>query len=826
MAIRAIVILVLCFFSNNILAQQNVPRSSGEILHALKKFEVTGRALYLAAHPDDENTRLITYLANEDKVSTAYLSLTRGDGGQNLIGTEQSSLLGVIRTQELLEARKIDGGKQYFTRAVDFGYSKSPDETLELWDRNEVLSDVVWVIRKFQPDIIINRFPPDNKAGHGHHSASAILAAEAFHLAADSTSFPDQLKYVDVWQPSRMYFNSSSWWIKNLAELADTSSDYIKVDVGKYNALLGKWYTELAAESRSMHKSQGFGSARLKGSTTEYLQHVTGDKVENNLWEGIDITWNRIPGAAAIESLISKAIASYNFENPAEIVPRLIEIYSEVEKLDFPQKSERLEDLKGIIKGALGLHLEAISKEAKTTPGKEIELQIMALNQSDRKLVFKQLSASNIDSTLNKTLGRNKTHAISLQIKIPENTNFTQPYWLASDYSTMFDVSDQEEIGKAQNNAALQAVFTLEIEGKTFEFFENIEYRWVDRVEGEKQKPISISPPITINLDKPVYLSVNGASNEIKVLVKNHFGQTDAEVELQLPDSWKVSPKSSKVSFEKIGEIQEIIFEVSPGKKAMNGSINAQVKVGNAVYNQSEILIDHKHIDQQVLFPKASAPISSFNLESDVQKVAYFMGAGDKVPDALKLLNIDVDLLESAKIPTYKLSDYDCIVLGIRALNSDKILAEYYLFLLDYVKDGGTLIVQYLTNRDIIVDGVGPFPLSISRDRVTVEQAKATMLLPEHTALNYPNKIDNSDFDNWVQERGLYFGGERDDAYQALISWNDPGESPKDGALLVANYGKGVFVYTGISFFRQLPAGVPGAYRIFVNLINLKQSKS
>ena len=344
--------------------------NASEIKLALNKLNTLGSVLYVAAHPDDENTRLIAYMANERLVRTGYLSLTRGDGGQNLIGTEKGPLMGVVRTQELLEARKVDGGEQFFTRAVDFGYSKTPEETFIKWDKQAVLADVVWAIRKFKPDVMITRFPPTSKAGHGHHTASAILAAEAFDLAGDKNAFPEQLTYTTVWQPKRLLLNASTWWDKELPQKAkDNPTEYTTVDIGTYNTLLGKSYGEIAAESRTMHKSQGFGSAKQRGSKLEYLKLLKGEPFKTDVLDGVNLSWKTVNGGEAIEKLLTKAITNFNAEQPELIVPTLLEAHQLLNKLPDSNKWKwiKLSKIRTVIANCAGLFVEVTANDYSTS---------------------------------------------------------------------------------------------------------------------------------------------------------------------------------------------------------------------------------------------------------------------------------------------------------------------------------------------------------------------------------------------------------------------------------------------------------------------------
>ncbi len=431
--------LVLSFWVPIALIAQPTKPSASDIQLELKKLYSLGSVLYLAAHPDDENTRLIAYLENEALLNTAYLSVTRGDGGQNLIGPEIKEMLGVIRTQELLQARKIDGGQQFFTRAIDFGYSKNPEETLKIWDKEKVLSDVVWVIRKFQPEIIITRFPSDGRGRHGHHTASAMLAEEAFDAAADPDRFPEQLEFVRPWQVKSLLFNTS-WWFYGSPENFN-SDGMIAIDVGAYNPLLGKSYTEIAAESRSMHKSQGFGSSGTRGAEFEYLEFVKGAKIAESYFKQPIMNWEEIEGGAAIGSLLYKAYEAFNPEQPSVVVPILIEADQMLVNLkDQYWRQVKRKQLKKLLQAALGLYLEAATTEMSATPGETIKIKLEATNRSDVPVVLNSIDAAVIEIQANgMELGNNQRFEKELTIDIPRrSTIFTT--LLVEIYRKLWDV--------------------------------------------------------------------------------------------------------------------------------------------------------------------------------------------------------------------------------------------------------------------------------------------------------------------------------------------------------------------------------------------------
>jgi LmbE family N-acetylglucosaminyl deacetylase len=814
MRIATITLLVLMSFSA--LAQKQM--NASEIKLALNKLNTLGSVLYIAAHPDDENTRLIAYMANERMVRTGYLSLTRGDGGQNLIGTEKGPLMGIVRTQELLEARKVDGGEQLFTRAVDFGYSKTPEETFIKWDKQEVLADVVWAIRKFKPDVIITRFPPTSDAGHGHHTASAILAEEAFDLAGDPKAFPKQLEYTSVWQPKRLFLNASTWWDKELPEKAKANpTEYTTIDIGTYNTLLGKSYGEIAAESRTMHKSQGFGSAKQRGSKLEYLKLIKGESFKNDAFDGIDLTWGKVENGEEIETLISKAITNFNTEKPELIVPTLIKAYLLIDKLPDNNKTKwiKLSNIRSVISNCAGLFIEVTANDYSTSIGNQIELTTTLINRSDLNIKVESIKYDEVDTLINSTLANNVPLSFKSKIECPKHLNdrSTNPYWLNDPFEGLYTVPTLGIVGIPQNSSAFPVYITLKINNTYFPVISKITYKWTDRVKGEIYRPFFYAPQVTANIADPVYVFSNSEPKDIRVTVKGHQANTKGNIVLKLPKGWKSEPASIDYNFKNKNEEKVLIFSVTPSQKESTGNI----EIENV---KSLISIEYDHIQTQTLLPEASAKAVRLNVAIKGKTIGYIKGAGDEVPTALEQLGYRVVMLDENSLKNDDLSQYDAIVAGIRTYNTNKYMANVYDRLMKYVENGGNYVVQYNTNRRVDTKTMAPFPLALSRDRVTEEDAAVTRLAPQHLILNSPNKITDKDFENWVQERGLYFPNEWDEKYTPILGWNDTNESMKSGALLVANHGKGSFIYTGISFFRELPAGVPGAFKLFANIIS------
>ncbi|OKL39815.1 PIG-L family deacetylase [Pontibacter flavimaris] len=808
-----------------LLAQAPEKPSAAKVLQDLQKLNVLGSVLYVAAHPDDENTRLIAHLANEKLYNTAYLSITRGDGGQNLIGPEISENLGIIRTQELLQARRIDGGQQFFTRANDFGYSKTPEETFTIWNREQVLADMVWVIRNFRPDVMITRFPPDERAGHGQHSASAILAEEAFKAAADPKRFPEQLRHVEVWQPKRLLWNTGVWSFKSQEEFEKYGKELLKIDVGGYNPLLGESYGEVAARSRSMHKSQGFGAGGARGTSIEYLQHTAGEKAQQELFESINTTWSRVKGGEKVQQLLRKAIDTYNPTRPADVVPALLAARKALQQLpDSPWKHTKTLELEQVLQQAMGLYLEVTANDYAAAPGQPVQLQVEAINRSEVPVTLQRVKYdfASSDTTLNISLKNNEPLKYGTRKTLPQGMAYTQPYWLREKGTLgMFAVQEQQLVGKPENEPAAQATFTLQVAGEPLQVQVPVVYKRTDPVDGEVYRPFVVTPPVFVNLREQVLMFANGEPKQVQVLVKSGKESIKGDLKLDLPKGWRSEPASVPFNLETKGAEQSINFMVYPPKKQEEAQLKAVATVEGKAYTLGLNEINYKHIPAQVTFPEAVARVVKLDLQKQGDKVAYLMGAGDDIPASLQQIGYNVTLLKDGDIRLNYLQQFDAVILGVRAYNTVDRLRHYQPTLLEYVKQGGNLIVQYNTSHALVMPNVGPYPLQLSRERVAVEDAAVRLLAPNHPVLNSPNKITQKDFEGWVQERGLYFPNEWSKEYTAILSSNDPGEPARDGGLLVAKYGEGHYVYTGYSFFRELPAGVAGAYRLFANLISL-----
>jgi LmbE family N-acetylglucosaminyl deacetylase len=823
--------IVFLFFVQLLFAQQPQKPNAVEIYHQIQKLNFLGSVLYIAAHPDDENTRLISYFSNEQKARTAYLSLTRGDGGQNLIGPELRELLGVIRTQELIEARKIDGGEQFFSTANDFGYSKNPDETLQIWDKEKVLSDVIYIIRKFQPDIIINRFDARTPGTtHGHHTSSAILSVEAFDKANDASICTNQLDLVSLWQPKRLFYNTS-WWFygsKENFEKADKSS-LIPLQIGVYYPSLGKSNQEIAALSRSKHQSQGFGTTGTRGEELEYLEFIKGNpqKDKTNFFEGIDTSWNRIQGGKAIGELLSKVEKNFDFKNPASSIPDLVKAYSMIQNVEETHwKPIKSEEIKKIIAACSGLYVEATANEAEATPGSQLKITCEVINRSEIPMQLTAVNSfptSNTDSPFQVIdLKNNISRNLTLELTFPENSNYTTPYWLINQQTLgMYQVSDQSKIGIPDSIRDTKVTFNILVQGVVIPFEKTVVYKKNDDVKGETYRPFDIVPIVSTSILNKVIIFSKEKTKTVGVTITAGKDKISGTAELKLPENWEITPKSIPFAFDKKGEDKTVFFQITAPKNADEATLKSIAIIDGKTYEKEQFNINYNHISRQQVLKSSEAKCIKLDLKTGDEKIAYIMGAGDEIPKSLTEMGYDVSMISPDAISPEKLKPFQVVITGIRAYNTLKTLAFKQSILFNFVKEGHTMIVQYNTTGDLVTTEIAPFPLKLSRDRVTDENAEVTFLEPNHSILNYPNKITKKDFEGWKQEQGLYYPNEWDKAFTPILASNDKGETPKKGALLAAKYGKGNYIYTSLSFFRELPEGVSGAFRLMANLISI-----
>lgn len=792
---------------------------AGEIRRAIERLNVVGSVLYVAAHPDDENTRLISWLVGHKGLQAAYLSMTRGGGGQNLIGKEQAELLGVVRTGELLEARKIDGGAQYFSRMRDFGYSKSAPETIRVWGHEAALSDVVQVIRIVRPDVVIARFATKGR-NHGHHTASAILAGEAFRAAADPQRFKNL--GLNSWQADRLLHNRSHWRMKPSTD----KSGFLKLDVGTFDPLIGQSYGEVSAVSRSMHKSQGFGTSPSIGPQMEYFSPLAGTSLKpgDDVFKGLNLTWSRFSKTAGLTKAIAQAAQAFDPAAPHKVLPKLTEIRSRLLKVSNGHWREiKLRELDRIIVSCAGLWLTARSKKAVVSPGTQLPVELTAVNRSKAKVRLRSTTVGS-QSVGGTVLKEHRVWVKRVDLQIAKESKVSGPHWLRqTPTSANYLIAEVKNRVIADDKPVLSVVFNLEIEGATLRVSRPIEHAWTDAVAGERVHPVEVLPPVTATPDRPVLMVPVGGRATARIFLRSDTARSGA-VELQLPKGLTLT--SNRLSFALSAAKPEQVVEVtvSAEDRAQAGALAASIRLDDQVWRSALNTIDYPHLPRRRVLRTSELRIVPVVLDrGGINRIGYLSGSGDAVADSLRSVGYSVEQIDVNTVVSAKLGRFQAVVMGIRAYNKHPRLLALHGQLMAYVAQGGKLIVQYNTNNHFnpLNGPMGPKPFHISRLRVTDETATMTALDPQHAALTKPNRLGPADFAGWVQERGLYFADTWDPFYTPVFSASDPGERPVKGGLLVARHEKGVFVYTGISFFRQLPAGVAGAYRLFANMLAL-----
>ena len=814
--------------SVQVIAQTYQTYNSADIYQQMKKLNVLGSVLYIAAHPDDENNTFLPFLAKEKLYRTAYLSLTRGDGGQNLIGPEQGIELGMIRTQELLAARRQDGAEQFFTRAYECGYSKSVTEALRIWDKEKILSDAVWIIRQYQPDIIINRFPPDARAGHGHHAASAVIGTEAFAAAADPKRFPEQFAYgVKPWHAKRIVWNSYNFG----GNMNTTSAEQFSFDISGFNPMLGKSYGEIGAEARSMHKSQGEGRPRRRGTSLEYFSPVAGDPPKSDLMDGIDISWSRIEGGKAIQEQIKKLIGQFNFEQPDASVPALVKLYTAMQALpESNWKTKKMQEVQQLVEACSAIFAEVTTQQEYAVQGETVTANFFFNKRKPVQATLKSIQLANIDSAFSLSLPFNQNIQFAKTIPVPANQKISQPYWL--EYPKLegsFDVRDQRLIGKAENDPSFPAKWVINIEGVDFTFNRAIQYKYVDLVKGELYQPLAVLPAAEANFTRENLVSMNGKKITAGVqLLQRGKNKINPSIQLTGLQQFSSGGSTPAAGWDENARINTLL-------NAPTSTINQREEISlqpstSDVYAGSTRIIAYDHIPTITYFSPAKTNLIALSVKTTGKKIGYIPGAGDKIPAALEQLGYEVVVLSEADIQMPNLQQFDAIITGIRAYNINEYLTNKNEVFNRYIEAGGHLIIQYMKSNLVGLKRItaGPYPFQVnSGSRVTEENATVNFLQPAHPLLNYPNTITRADFDGWVQERSTYHAEQVDSHFVSLLQMADTGEKPaaSGGSLITAPYGKGNITYVGLVLFRQLPAGNPGAYRILANLLALPTNK-
>jgi LmbE family N-acetylglucosaminyl deacetylase len=798
------------------------------LLEDLRSFREMGSVLHIAAHPDDENTQLIVYLARGRHYRTAYLSLTRGDGGQNVIGPEFFEELGVIRTQELLAARRLDGGRQFFTRAIDFGFSKSPGETLRIWDRQQVLADIVRIIRTFRPDVLITRFSPQG-GGHGHHTASAVLALEAFKLAGDSKAFPEQLKELTPWQPRRILQNGGGPG-RGGGGRGGAGAGSVRMEIDGNDPVSGQPLGTIAGRSRAMHKSQGFGNfggggRGGGGARTESFSLLGGEPATKDILDGVDTTWGRVPGGALIGTQADAIIAQFNPKDPAASVPALLALRTRLAGVAGDRVvDEKRRLLDHIVQGCLGLEVATVVPQAEVVPGEALAMRHVVTVRSSIPVrwLTVRYPAAGPETGVPIELHANQTASRESSRTLPEATPPSQPYWLRDDHATgLFRVDNPALIGQPENPAAFPVEQVFEVGGQTLAVPDEPVQIMADAGKGEIRRPLEVIPPVSLRFSSEVRLLAPGAEGPVEVEVTSSRAGAAGALELDAPAGWRVTPASQPFRLAAVGDQTRLSFTVAAPAHPASAWLTARARIGGSSFSNQRIVIRYDHIPVQLLQPPARLKAVALDLAIRGHKVGYLPGAGDNVAECLEAMGYAVTRLTGADLTPDGLRGLDAVVIGVRAFNVRNDIAAGLPSLFAYAEAGGTVVVQYNRPDGAKTGKVAPYKLQISQSRVTDENATVTFLAPDHPVLTSPNKISAADFEGWVQERGIYFPDQWDQHFTPILAFNDPGEASLKGGLLVAGHGRGHFVYTGLVFFRELPAGVPGAYRLFANLVSL-----
>ena len=803
-------------------AQQVRSASSEKIYHEMEQLQHLVNVLYVAAHPDDENTRLLAWLVNDQHLRTAYLSLTRGDGGQNILGSEQGDALGLIRTHELMEARKIDGAEQFFSRAIDFGFSKTNEETFKHWPQYLLTYDAVWVMRKYRPDIVICRFPPNTQAGHGQHAASAIIAAQAYKVTGDKNQYTEQLKYYDAWKPKRLIFNAYKF-----GTFSTQSEDMFKMTVGNYEPTMGLGTGEIAGISRSVHKSQGAGTPSVPGVLTEYFKLVAGDTFSTSLFEGIDMTWGRVSRPDIGTDL--KTIADYfDFKKPEASLGALFSVRKKITEVkDEYWRNEKLKEIDQVILDCTGLMAEVYAKQPQTVAGVTLPFTLHVIARSHMPVTLDNIQWGSSDTVTNMAVPLDTLLTFEHNVSIPADAPLTQPYWLANVHpdKDMFSIPNDTLIGLPETPNNLNITLRLQINGVYFSVPVPLSYKKTDPVKGDVVEQLRIVPGATVTFSNSLIITNPDGSVQAELRIHTYKDIKDGNLEI---GSTKSPNAVASLKGLNLSSSTDTIISIHIDAKALSAEagndffLNAQLSAGGEVYKKTMHLIQYSHLPSLQYFTEPFAKVLRANWKCSVKKIGYIEGAGDYIPTFLRLAGLEVDVLKESDLTSAaKLKKYDAIITGIRAVNVEKRMSYWLPVLFEYAQNGGTLVMQYNTTQDLATTKVGPYPFTITSDRVTEEDAKMTFVDPKARLLNYPNVITDADFTDWVQERGLYFVSKWDEKYKTLFSMHDEGEKPLEGGTLYARVGKGNYVYTSLSFSRQVPAGNKGAIRLLMNMLSV-----
>jgi LmbE family N-acetylglucosaminyl deacetylase len=841
----------------------------------LRKLASTGTFMQTDAHPDDEDNGLLAMLGYGRGIRTTLVTATRGDGGQNEIGPETGQALGVLRTEELLAVHRFDGAEQYFTRAIDFGYSFSVEESIEKWGHDEIVGDLVRHIRTIRPDVIAG-FLCGGQAGGLHHQASAQLTREAFRAAADPMKYPEQIKEgLRPWQARRYFCTDETSFAP---QPPPRTADLLTPDISGFDPALGRTYAELGLEARSMHKCQGTSQLLLLPGQAQNRTYRLQDSLidqkgiaPKGLFDGIDTTLTGLarfagpnPPAALILSLrrladaVAEARQAAALKGPAAAVPALLvgrqtgrqamlEIEANLQmakdgtsdrRFMSPEAMVEIDDrlaqkdrqFRDALIIASGTRLDALADDGVVTPGQTVNVSVYAVSGAQDAPQLRSVTLTGFDGHLASCAGGlAKAVTCKAAVKIPANTHLSTPYWTPRTDAARYDFEPDVPFGVPFRPSPFHATFTLAIGGEEVTVDRLVEYRYSNLVAGEKRSELNVSPAFNVTVDPEIAIvPLTAPSRKIVrvTIANNQKGPAAASVALPAPADWQVEPANMPVSFAREDQAITVKFTLAPPAAATVGevAVNAVVTGTGVSSDQGYQVVEYPHIHRRHVVQSATTRVKMMDVTIvPGLKVGYIMGVGDKVPEAIEQLGAEVTMIDSETLASGDLSRFDAIVLGVRAYERRQDLRAHNQRLLQYADGGGTIIVQY--QRTEFNDAqYGPFPAKTTSERVTDENAPIEILTPDHPVFTRPNTIGPETWRNWVQERGTYFMGSRDPRYVDLLRSQDPfpyNAGAKTGVLVEARVGKGRWIYTGLGLWRQLPAGVDGAYRLLANLLSL-----
>jgi len=781
----------------------------------LKRLQTTASVMMIGAHPDDEDSALLAYLARGENARTAYLSLTRGDGGQNIIGPELFESLGVIRTEELLQARRLDGAEQFFTRAYDYGFSKTLDEAKRKWPEEIIKCDVVRAIRSFKPLVVISLWSGTANDGHGQHQYSGYISPIAVKAAGDSGQCADA---GPAWQVLKFYGRGGD------------SQTALRINTGKYDPLFGRSYFEIAMEGRSQHRSQGEGRVELRGDQFSTLRlvdsRVAKVEKETNVFDGLDTKPKSPPPTSAS---LDDLVAAYK-ERPANASDR--------------------GDLAEAIKLAAGIQIDALADRETVVPDQQFDIavKVYSRNAPDSKVKAITWSSAAWHVTKAEPPGTANAAFVSREsanqfsyftARVPGDAEPTQPYWLKVERKGEMFVwpTDSDQDLPFQPDPLVVSV-KVEMNGTDVTFEQPVQYRFADPARGEIRRDLNIVPALSVAMDQNILIVPDGGKIQKRRLTMTVTNNTSgpitgvADLMINSQNDWKIVPSTSAISLKIRGEKVSVPYDITIPSGTNSGSydVTGSVTVGESKFDQEMHTIAYPHIQSHRFYSQAQTKAEIFELKTIPVNIGYIMGSGDDVPDGIRQMGLNVSMIDD--LSSADLSKFDSIVVGIRASEVRPDFAANNNKLIDWVRNGGNLIVQYQRSA-FAQQNLAPFPMTMndtqrtaagSTSRVVDENAKVTILEPTNPVFNFPNKITEADFEGWIQERDLYNWVTFDKQYTPLLESHDAGEQPNNGGMVIAQIGKGTYVYTSYSWFRQLPAGVPGAYRMFANLLSLPKA--